>query len=321
MGVSWRAVQRQNFKEFASFLEFVELDLPSTKRVEFPLNIPRRLAQKIRKGNPYDPIFLQFFPSLKEEDKSPLFVLDPVQDGASQKSGKLLHKYQGRALLLCTSACAMHCRYCFRQHFPYETTEKSFNEELAQIQEDSSLEEIILSGGDPLSLSDRVLEDLIDRLDAIVHVKRIRFHTRFPMGIPERIDAEFLNILKKSRCQIVFVIHSNHAQEWDETIFQALKDVQKIGIPVLCQTVLLKGVNDSASALHDLFSLLANRGILPYYLHQLDKVEGASHFEVPEEHGLAIMEKLAKSLSGYALPRYVREIGGEPHKVAIRPLA
>lgn len=317
MAILWREVQRQNFTNIQSFLEFVEITLPTPQKPSFPLNVPKRLASKIKKKDPLDPIFVQFFPSLQEEEKSPLFITDPVSDLSFQKKPKLLHKYQGRALLLCTSACAMHCRYCFRQNFPYETEVKTFEEELLWIQEDPTLEEIILSGGDPLSLSDETLKKLLVSLGEIPHVKRIRFHTRFPIGIPERIDTYFLNLLGACPKQIIFVIHSNHAQEWDAEILTALKEIQKIGIPVLCQTVLLKGVNDSEEALRNLFSLLTNHGILPYYLHQLDKVEGALHFEVKEKKGLELLEKVSRSLSGYAIPKYVQEIPGAFYKTPI----
>ena len=315
----WRQVQRTNFTDWKELLCFLHLEAqdPIHPNPRFVLNLPRRLAEKMEKGKWDDPLLRQFLPTLEEKKTHPLFVYDPVGDSGSVKKPKLLHKYQGRALLLCSSACAMHCRYCFRQNFPYETQVKSFAEELAVIAADPTLTEIILSGGDPLSLGNAQLGDLIAQLSLIPHLKRIRFHTRFPIGIPERIDEGFLRILQECPKQIVFILHCNHAREFDEEIFSRLKQIQMLGIPVLTQSVLLKGVNDDAATLKELFELLANRGILPYYLHQLDRVQGTMHFEVEEERGLALMDEIARELSGYAVPKYVREVPNQPYKVSV----
>lgn len=283
----------------------------------FPLNLPRRLAEKMEKGRLDDPLLRQFLPLVEEEVQNPLFVADPIADNAFRKSPKLLHKYHGRALLVCTSACAMHCRYCFRRHFDYETTDKFFQEELALIAEDSSLSEILLSGGDPLSLGEQHFNHLMESLCAIPHVKRIRLHTRFPMGIPERIDDALLSMLARCSKQVFFTIHCNHAREFDALILERLKEVQKLGIPVLTQTVLLRGVNDDACTLKELCELLVNNGIIPYYLHQLDRVQGAAHFEVSEEEGIALIKAIAAELPGYAVPKYVREVPHMPNKMPI----
>lgn len=318
----WRQIQRQNFTDWKKLLTYLQLEediaqailLPHSK---FSLNIPQRLVQKIVKRNWNDPILLQFLPTLEELKPAPLFILDPVGDGASRKKPKLLHKYQGRALLICTSACAMHCRYCFRQHFDYQTQDKLFQEELKEIAEEPSLSEVLLSGGDPLSLSNAQLRHLLSELNSIPHLKRIRFHTRFPIGIPERIDEDFLTMLATSCKQVIFVIHCNHPQEFDEEIFNQLKKVQQLGIPVLTQTVLLRGINDDLETLKNLFLLLIDNGIIPYYLHQLDRVQGAAHFEVPEEKGKELMAQLGPLLPGYAIPKYVREIPNQPQKTQI----
>ena len=211
----------------------------------------------------------------------------------------------------------MHCRYCFRQHYDYETQDKLFTEELQQIAQEPSLTEILLSGGDPLSLSNAQLGHLLGKLQEIPHLKRIRFHTRFPIGIPERIDAEFLELLASCSKQVIFVIHCNHPNEFDNEILESLKKVGKLGIPLLSQTVLLKGVNDTLSVLETLFMLLVDHGILPYYLHQLDRVQGATHFEVAEEKGKQLMEQLGDLLPGYAMPKYVREVPGQPKKMPV----
>ena len=320
--IPWREIQKENYNQWKPLVDFLELDEENARSVlqrsRFVLNMPRRLATKIEKNNLDDPILRQFVPLREELATSSGFCSDPVGDGFSQKTNKLLHKYVGRALLVCTSACAMHCRYCFRQNFPYATEQKLFEEELEAISQDCTLEEIILSGGDPLSLSDRVLEQLLQDLDAITHVQRIRFHTRFPIGIPERIDDSFLAILSRVKAQLIFVVHINHPRELDEDVTASLKKIQKLGIPVLNQAVLLKGVNDNLLTLKTLFESLVNIGVLPYYLHQLDRVQGAAHFEVDEKIGLSLLEELRTCLPGYAIPQYVREIAGEPSKSIVK---
>lgn len=317
----WRLVLRKNFNRVEALADYLELTDDQRQQVliksGFVVNVPFRLAQKMAKKSLEDPLVKQFLPTKQETEKNPLFVVDPVGDELCRKAPKLLHKYHGRVLLVCTSACAMHCRYCFRQNFSYEVEDKSFLEELKAIKEDRSIHEVILSGGDPLSLSNELLEELLVQLNGIAHVKRIRFHTRFPIGIPERIDDRLLSLLESCSKQLFIVIHCNHPRELDEEIFDRLKALQKRGCVLLNQAVLLKGVNDDVAVLEELCEALSNRGILPYYLHQLDRVQGTAHFEVEEEKGIKLIEELAKRLSGYAIPRYVREISGEPHKTPI----
>lgn len=318
----WRQIQRKNFTDWKRLLDFLDLDSNLAHSIvhvnsKFPLNLPLRLAHKIEKRNWNDPILNQFLPKQEECKEFPLFIKDPVGDGCSQITPKLLHKYQGRALLVCTGACAMHCRYCFRQHFNYETTDKQFKAELNAINEDLSIHEILLSGGDPLSLSNNTLCYLINELEKIAHVKRIRFHTRFPIGIPERIDEDFLHILATCKKQIFFIIHCNHPHELDEEIFIRLKKIQSLGIPIMTQTVLLREINNDVYVLKMLFETLINQGIIPYYLHQLDRVQGAAHFEVSEEEGKDLMKQLETHLPGYAIPKYVKEIPQFHKKMSI----
>ena len=321
--IIWREIQKQNFRDWKKLAEFLELDSKQLAELlstpDFPLNLPLRLAEKIAKNTLGDPILKQFFPLKKELLETPGYLLDPVQDATFRKSSKLLHKYQGRALLVCTSVCAMHCRFCFRQNFTYDISpqQASFQEEFAIIKEDTTLTEIILSGGDPLSLSHSTLENLIRELDVIPHLKKVRFHTRFPIGIPERIDAPFLELLASLRMQTIFVIHCNHPKELDEDVIASLKKIQKLGIPVLNQCVLLSEVNDSIETLHELFEKLTSCGILPYYLHQLDKVKGTSHFNVDEDKGRELIEMLTSRLPGYAIPKYVKEIPGKMSKTGL----
>lgn len=316
----WRTILRKNFTRLDQLADF--LDLSQEQRAQliirqnFPLQVPLRLAQKMAKKTLDDPLVKQFVSTVNELAVHSQFAMDPVCDADFQKEGKLLHKYQGRVLLLCTSACAMHCRYCFRQNFPYDSS-KGFEDELSAIAADHSIQEVILSGGDPLSLSDDTLDSLLKTLGTFPHVKRIRFHTRFPIGIPERIDDSFLNVIGQVPQQIYFVIHCNHPRELDQDIFDRLKALQRLGCVLLNQAVLLKGVNDNAEILQQLAEQLANHGVLFYYLHQLDRVQGSAHFEVDEEKGKALISDIAKQLSGYAVPKYVREIAGEAGKTSL----
>jgi EF-P beta-lysylation protein EpmB len=318
----WRTILRTNFtniEELAVFLQLTPSQVQELDRSSaFTLNLPRRLAEKMAKSTLYDPLFLQFVPLKKEKEILPGFTQDPVQDKNFRKEAKLLQKYHGRSLIITTSACAMHCRYCFRKNFPYEIQEAGFKKELDILKNDLSIEEVLLSGGDPLSLSDSSLEALLNDINSIAHVKRIRFHTRFPMGIPERIDSSFLKVLNSSKKQLWFVIHTNHPREFDQDIWNSLKEVQKLGIPVLCQSVLLRGINDNLKTLQELYSALTDHGILPYYLYGLDRVQGTHHFEVSQERGKALIQELMQCLPGYAVPKYVQEIPGEASKTPIQ---
>lgn len=319
---TWQQILRTNFTQWEPLADFLELTPQQRQEVlprpTFVLNLPKRLAEKIAKKTLNDPILLQFLPTTQELKITPGFIQDPVNDKGCRPSPKLLRKYHGRALLLCTSACAMHCRYCFRQNFDYEIAEKNFTQELELIKQDKTISEIILSGGDPLSLTNQTLQSLFNEIESINHVKRIRFHTRFPIGIPERIDDPFLALLQNSSKQIWFIIHANHSRELDQDVLSKLKLIQKTGATLLNQAVLLQHVNDDLETLRELYLTLVDHGIFPYYLHQLDRVQGAAHFEVPEEKGLQLIKELSKLLPGYAIPQYVREIAGEPNKVVIK---
>jgi EF-P beta-lysylation protein EpmB len=318
----WRQILKSNFTNWIELANFLQLDIKQREQIlkstHFPLNLPRRIAEKINKQTLSDPLLAQFLPTTEEKVIKTSFCSDPVGDHASQKKAKLLHKYPGRVLLITTSACAMHCRYCFRQNFNYDCADKIFEDEIRYISQDQSLHEVILSGGDPLSLSDAILTDLITRLEAIPHLKLLRFHTRFPIGIPERIDSGFLQVINRTRFQIYFVIHANHPLELDVDVLHALKSLKQPNLILLNQSVLLKGVNDDLATLKELCLKLIHNGITPYYLHQLDRVQGAAHFEVSEEKGKALIDQLLKQLPGYAVPRYVKEISGESGKTEVR---
>ena len=313
---NWRTVQKKTFKSLDNLASYLELS-PNKKallrqRKDFHLFVPERIASKIPKNTINCPLGLQFLSTNLEDDTRG--SLDPVGDKRSMKNPMLLHKYSGRALLLTTGACAMHCRYCFRQNFPYKN---ELDEALELIRKDKSIREVILSGGDPLSLSDKALEKILLDLESIPHVEMIRFHTRFPIGIPERISKDFLELLEKNSKQIIFVLHVNCFEELDDDIFEALSKIQGLKIPVLSQSVLLKGVNDSTEQLRKLFWDLSKKGIIPYYLHQFDKVQRALHFEVKKEKGLRLIKELRSSMPGYTVPRFVEEIEGKDSKTIL----
>ncbi|MBM3202091.1 MAG: KamA family radical SAM protein [Chlamydiae bacterium] len=317
----WKSILKKNFHKTEALLDFLDFDEKNRalvlQKARFCLNVPIRLAEKMAKNAPDDPLFLQFVPLKKELDKHHESLSDPVQDRCFQKTALLLQKYQSRALLVTNGVCAMHCRFCFRQNYPYNFSEKVFEKELAIIKSDPSIHEIILSGGDPLSLSDDILRALILNINQIPHIKVIRFHTRFLIGIPERVSEEFLSLLKESKKQIVFALHINHKKELDQDVFDYVKKIQLLGIPVLTQTVLLKDVNDTKEALKELFLDLISKGMIPYYLHTLDPVQGAMHFDVSIEEAKGLIKELRKELPGYSIPRLVKEIPGKEHKTPI----
>jgi len=315
----WQASLRESFTDATALLAYLGLpaEHPRLAAARFPLRVPRGYAARMEKGNPQDPLFLQVWPAAEEARPAPGFVADAVGDLARQKEGGLIHKYRGRALVIATAACAVHCRYCFRQHFPYaegEARRSRWGALIDSLAADTSIEEVILSGGDPLSLSDEKLAELVAALEAVPHLKRLRLHTRQPIVLPERVDDALLGWLAGTRLQTVIVLHANHARELDEHVATALARLKGLGIPLLNQAVLLRGVNDSVGALRGLSERLFACGVLPYYLHELDRVQGAAHHEVPQHEAKALMRGLASELPGYLVPRLVREVAGEPSK-------
>jgi EF-P beta-lysylation protein EpmB len=288
----------------------------------FPLKVPRGFVARMRRGDPRDPLLMQVLPLAEELGEVPGFVVDPVGDLAARAGPGLLHKYQGRALLVTTGACAVHCRYCFRRHFPYDDENASrggFGPALDAIRADPSIREVILSGGDPLTLSDRRLGALFEGLRSIPQVRRVRLHTRLPIVLPERIDAAFLQMWSALPLQKVVVVHSNHASEIDGAVRAAIASLRATDTTVLNQAVLLRGVNDRVAELVELSETLFAAGALPYYLHLLDPVSGAAHFDTPEEHARRLAAELAAHLPGYLVPRLVREVPGAPAKVVLPP--
>jgi len=286
----------------------------------FPLFAPRGYVARMRPGDPGDPLLRQVLPLGEELTETPGFVDDPVGDAEAVLRPGLLQKYHGRALMVTTGACAVHCRYCFRRHYPYEESPHSlaaWEPAIRQIEADPTIHEVLLSGGDPLTLVDDRLAALAERLAEIPHLRRLRVHTRQPIVLPERVTPALLNWLRGTRLTPIMVVHANHAAELDDSVATALGQLVDHGIPVLNQAVLLRGVNDSADTLAELCERLVDLRVMPYYLHQLDRVRGAAHFEVAEGVGLAILEELRARLPGYAVPRYVREVSGAGWKVGV----
>lgn len=287
---------------------------------DFALRVPRSYVARMRRGDPRDPLLLQILPSAAESTTTADFKADPVGDLDSRAGPGFLHKYAGRALLVTTGACAVHCRYCFRRHFPYadeSPLRHGWRPALARLHADPSIHEVILSGGDPWSLSDRRLRQLTDALQELPQVRRLRVHTRYPVVLPERVDAGLLDWLRSVSLQKVVVIHANHANEVDEQVSRACTDLAGAGAAVLNQSVLLAGINDCVGALADLSEALFAAGVLPYYLHVLDKVQGAAHFDVEDSRASELHRELAARLPGYLVPRLVREVAGAPAKMPV----
>lgn len=287
---------------------------------QFKLRVPRAFLEKIEKGNPFDPLLLQILPHHLELEDHPHFVTDPLGEEQANQQPGVLHKYKSRFLLTLTGACAVHCRYCFRRHFPYQENLPKNDDWLNiknYLESQPDINEVILSGGDPLTLSNRKLKLWIDRLESIEQLKYLRIHSRVPIVIPNRIDEEFISILKNSRLRVILVVHSNHPKELDHFTCRKINALVKENITVLNQAVLLNGVNDSVEILSELSYKLFDTGIMPYYLHVLDKVKGAHHFDLSAIHIDQIYKALLANLPGYLVPKLVREIAGEKNKTPL----
>lgn len=283
----------------------------------FPLRVPRGFVARMRRGDPADPLLRQVLPLADEQLEVPGFGSDPVGDAAARRAPGLLHKYHGRALLIATEACAVHCRYCFRREFPYADQVDPagrWESALATVAADESIRELILSGGDPWSLSTPRLQELTNRLRQIPHLERLRIHTRQPIVLPSRVDAPLLDWLGGLPWQRIVVVHANHAQEIDTDVTAALTALRDSGATLLNQSVLLAGVNDSVDALSALSEKLLSAATLPYYIHLLDRVRGAAHFEVDAARARELLAALAARLPGYLVPKLVQETAGDPAK-------
>jgi EF-P beta-lysylation protein EpmB len=286
----------------------------------FELRVPRSFAARIRKGDLHDPLLLQVLPQGREVLEQAGFSGDPLTESAAHPAPGLIQKYRGRVLVLVSSACAIHCRYCFRRHFPYQEHRQSRSEwqsALEAIAADPTIKEVIYSGGDPLSASDRQLAWFTQQISQIPHVRTLRIHTRLPIVIPERISDQCLAWLQQDQLKVVMVLHSNHAMEIDSEVAAAIGKLRSLGIVLLNQAVLLKGINDKVETLADLSYALFNNGVMPYYLHLLDKVTGAQHFDIPEAQAIALHNELKGHLPGYLVPKLAKEVPGASAKIVL----
>lgn len=288
---------------------------------EFPTFAPLPFVQRMEPGNPTDPLLLQVLPTRWEQQTGEGYSNDPLHESNVGRSKGVLQKYSGRVLLIATGVCAIHCRYCFRRHFPYSAAPKSIDEwsaELAQIADDPALSEVILSGGDPLMLVDESLRELVARVRTMPQIRRLRIHTRLPIVIPQRVTPLLVETFLQYGKPVVVVLHSNHPQELDAEVLEACRQLRSAGnVTLLNQAVLLRGINDSVETLVALSQRLMEFGILPYYLHQLDRVNGSRHFEVSVDRGRELVSEMRAALPGYLVPRYVQELPGENAKTVL----
>jgi EF-P beta-lysylation protein EpmB len=321
----WQTLLGEAITDPQELLRELELPLrllPAARQASagFRLQVPRGFVRRMRRGDPDDPLLRQVLPLGEELEVGDGYSLDPLREQQSMAAPGVLHKYHGRVLLTLTGACAVHCRYCFRRHYPYsDATAGRANAQLAidYLQRHPEVEELILSGGDPLSLSDNRLQSLVTRLASIRHLKRLRIHSRLPVVLPERVDQRLLDWISTPRFSVVLVIHCNHANEIDVPLREAMDKLRAAGVTLLNQSVLLRGVNDRLDTLLQLSERLFEAGVLPYYLHQLDPVQGASHFAVTEQAGRQLVDAMRKRLPGYLVPRLVREDPGQPSKTPL----
>ena len=318
----WRWDLKQAIRDPSELCRVLQLPLEWSEQASaaaryFPLFAPRPFVHRIRPADVDDPLLRQVLPLAEETESAEGFTADPVNDLDARTGPGVIQKYQGRALLITTGACAVHCRYCFRRHYPYSESPSSLEgwlPALQQLSEDPTIDEVILSGGDPLTLVDATLEPLIDRIGQMPHLRRLRIHTRLPIMIPQRVTHRLLEMLSRAPLTVVVVVHVNHAQEIDDHVAHALDQLRERRLLLLNQAVLLRGVNDDLDSLIGLSETLLDVGVTPYYLNQLDRVAGAAHFEVPVERGRQLVTQLAGRLPGYAVPRYVQDVPGDDRK-------
>lgn len=322
--LSWQKNLAQGFSSVADLLRYLELPLsagsvPAEK--QFPTRIPLGFASRMQKGNPRDPLLLQVLASATELKISEQYSVDPLAERENNPLKGLIHKYHGRVLITLTGVCAVNCRFCFRRHFPYQENNpgrQGFKDICAYIAKDASITEVILSGGDPLLASDLVIGELLKQLEQIAHVHTIRFHSRIPVVFPERIDAGLFALLSATRLKKVIVVHCNHPQELeDEAVRQALRGLHAIECTLLNQSVLLAGINDDAQILAALSQSLFRLNVIPYYLHTLDKVQGAAHFDLAFKKVQTIFHQLQQLVPGYLVPRLVCEEPGKLSKTLL----
>jgi len=321
---NWLKQLANGISDPAKLLEQLEID-PSPwqdgfeARKLFAQRVPQSFVDRMEKGNPFDPLLRQVLPLSQEFEVHPGYSNDPLEEQNNAIPG-LLHKYRNRALMIVKGGCAINCRYCFRRHFPYDENKGAksvWQQSLDYIQAHPEIDEVILSGGDPLMAKDEELTWLIDHIADIKHIKRLRIHSRLPVVIPARITQTLTHLLHETRLQVILVTHINHAQEIDQELTTRLNQLKYAGVTLLNQGVMLKGVNDSVESQVELSNALFDAGILPYYIHVLDKVQGAAHFYISDQKAKAIMSGLMEQVSGYLVPKLTREIGGRKSKTPL----
>ena len=322
---SWKTLLQQSYLTLDDLLKYLKIkaedvsDLNTSGRT-FPLRVTKQYASRIEKGNLEDPLLKQIIPLKMEEQFNPLYSLDPVREiGTEQQPNILIKKYQGRALMVATGSCAIHCRYCFRRHYPYSEKigEKRITAALDELGTQKDINELIVSGGDPLTLDDSKLKKILQTASSYPHIKRVRLHTRVPIIFPERVTPSFLQMISPYTKLMVIVTHINHPNEIDANVAHAMNLIRDQKIVLLNQSVLLKGINDDIDTLLRLSHKLFELGILPYYMHVLDKVAGAAHFDLPRSAAQLLQIKLQEQLPAYLVPRFVEEIPGEPSKTPV----
>lgn len=320
----WQILLSQAITEPAELLQELGLSsqlLPAALAASrsFRLRVPRGFVARMRRGDPHDPLLRQVLPLGEETRAYEGYSTDPLQELDAMPVPGVLHKYQGRVLLTATGACAVHCRYCFRRHYPYADAnpQREQRQTLDYLRSRAEIREVILSGGDPLTLGDNRLGRLVGAIEEIPHIRRLRIHSRVPVVLPERVDDDLLAWLRSTRLRVALVIHCNHANEIDASVEAAMRRLHGAGASLLNQSVLLRGVNDSTMVLTDLSERLFTAGVMPYYLHQLDPVQGAAHFSVPDDQAKSLVSQLANELPGYLVPRLVRELANQPAKTPL----
>lgn len=321
----WQSVLAGAVRSGQELLRLLQLaDSPLAEQLggeqDFPVLVPQPFLALMRPGDADDPLLRQVLGHQEEERQAPGYVTDPLGELQANVRPGVVHKYHGRVLLIAAGGCAVNCRYCFRRHFPYADNRvgrKQWQQALEYVAADSSISEVILSGGDPLLLADDALQQLCEQIAEIAHVRRLRIHSRVPVVIPQRLTDELVTLLADSRLQTTLVLHINHPAEISPALVAGLQPLRSQRVTLLNQTVLLAGVNDDAQLLCDLSEALFAAGVLPYYLHRLDLVQGAHHFAVEQERIYSLYRHMKEHLPGYLLPRLVCEEAGQPHKTQL----
>ncbi|TBR44386.1 EF-P beta-lysylation protein EpmB [Marinomonas agarivorans] len=326
--MTWQHAIATAVKNIEVLASLLQLPVAALKKGQdahqaFPLMVPMPYLQRIEKGNPNDPLLLQVLPDIRETDTISGYIKDPLAESDFTPQSALVHKYKSRLLVIASGSCAVNCRYCFRRHFPYADNQLSNDEwqnTLNYIERHSHINEVIFSGGDPLMQKDKQLAARIQSLETLPQIKRVRFHTRLPVVIPQRINAELVDWVNSTHLNIIMVWHINHPNEIDEAVIQAANTVRKAGVTLLNQGVILKGVNDTTAVQVALSERLFEAGILPYYMFTMDPVQGAAHFDVPLAQAQKLMGQVAAELPGYLVPKLAKEIPGQKAKTVLMPI-